>query len=173
MADTPPAGAPPAEPPQATPPGAPSPPVPPSDPPADPTGQPDPLEPQDGDSDTVAALRREAAGYRTRLRETETERDQLRTRVEQMERADVERLAANAGFAQPSDVFMFATDLEQLRADGGELDTARVTDLAHRVLTERPGLRKPGIDYGSGSRVGNGQARDVGLYDLVDQSRRR
>ena len=160
-----PAGAPPADPPE-TPPGAPSPPVPPPDPPADPTA------PVDGDPPDVAALRREAAGYRTRLRDTEAERDQLRARVERHERADVERLAEQAGFAQPSDVFMFATDLEQLRVDGGELDTGRVTELAQRVLTERPGLRKPGLDFGGGSRLSNGQAREPGLYDLVEQTRR-
>ena len=43
---------------------------------------------------------------------------------------------------------MFAGDLEQLRTDTGELDTGRLTDLARRVLTERPGLRKPGLDFG-------------------------
>jgi len=172
MTDAPPAAgappaAPPAEPPQPTPPGAPSPPVPPPEPPADPTS------PVDGDPPEIAALRREAGGYRTRLRETEQERDTLRQRVERLERADVERLAAQAGFAQPSDVFMFAGDLEQLRAEGGDLDTARLQELASRVLAERPGLRKPGVDYGSGSRIDNGQVREPGLFDLVDQARRR
>lgn len=164
-ADPPTAGAPPADPP-GPPPGEPSPPVP---PPAEP---PDPTAPVDGDPPDVAALRREAAGYRTRLRDTEAERDALRARVERHERADVERLAEQAGFAQPSDVFMFATDLEQLRADTGELDTARLQDLAQRVLTERPGLRKPGHDFGSGSRLNGGPAREPGLYDLVQQNRR-
>jgi hypothetical protein len=160
MVDAP-ASPPPGEPPE-TPPGpAPS---------ADPPGQPDPLEPQDGDGDTVASLRREAAGYRTRLRDTEAERDDLRQRVDRMERSEVLRLAGAAGFSQPDDVLMFATDLDQLRSDTGELDTGRVTDLAQRVLSERPGLRRPGVDvYGGGSRLANGRAREPGLYDLVLQ----
>ena len=148
-----------------TPPGEPSPPVP---PPAEP---PDPTAPVDGDPPDVASLRREAAGYRTRLRDTEAERDALRARVERHERADVERLAEAAGFAQPSDVFMFAQDLEQLRADGGELDPGRVAELAARVLTERPGLRKPGLDFGSGSRLDGVPRPQPGLWDLLPQNR--
>ena len=118
-------------------------------------------------------MRREAAGYRTRLRDAETERDQLRARVERHERADVERLAEAAGFAQSSDIFMFAGDLEQLRDQGGELDTGRLQELARRVLTERPGLRKPGLDFGSGSRLDNGRQQPTGLFDLLRQHQAR
>ena len=68
---------------------------------------------------------------------------------------------------------MFAADLEQLRADSGELDTTRVSELVQRVLSERPGLRKPGLPPAGGSRLNGSPAREPGLFDLVEQNRRR
>jgi hypothetical protein len=41
---------------------------------------------------------REAASYRRRLRHAEAERDDLRGRLEGYERAEVERIARDAGF---------------------------------------------------------------------------
>src|SRR5690606_8807662 len=43
--------------------------------------------------DAQAALRREAAGYRTRLRDVEAERDTLRATVAAIQRGEVERIA--------------------------------------------------------------------------------
>jgi hypothetical protein len=161
----PPPGGPPADPP-GTPPGTPSPPVPPPDPPSDPTA------PVDGDPPDVASLRREAAGYRTRLRDTEQERDRLRDRVDALERGEVERLAAGAGMSTPADLWLLVRDLDELRVDGA-LNPHRATERIANILSERPSWRKPGIDFGSGSRLNGAPARELGLYDLVEQSRRR
>lgn len=168
MADEP--GTPAAEPPE-TPPGATSPPVAPPDPPGDPNAAPDPLEPRDGDPEPVAHLRREAAGYRTRLRDTEAQRDQLQARVDELERGQVEALAANAGMATPADLWLLVRDLDELRRDG-QLDHAAVDERVKAILADRPSWRKPAIDYGGGSRIGNGLGRrDLGLYDLLQQSK--
>jgi len=167
VADTPPAaGAPPADPPQA-PPGAPSPPVPPSDPPADPT------DPREGDPPDVAAVRREAANYRRRLRDVELERDQLRGRVDEFERGTVERIAANAGMSTPADVWLLIPDLEQLRTDG-QLNPDAVRERIAAILSERPSWRRPRPDYGSGARGNGAGSPKIGLSDLLrDRERRR
>ena len=149
-----------------TPPGAPPAPQPPPDPPPDPTA------PVDGDPPDVASLRREAAGYRTRLRDTETERDQLRQRLDALERGEVERLAAGAGMSTPTDLWLLVRDLDELRVDGA-LNPDRATERIANILSERPSWRTPRPDFGSGSRLSNGQARDPGLYDLLPQNRRR
>jgi hypothetical protein len=49
-------------------------------------------------------LSREAASYRRRLRDTETERDQLREQLDRLQRAEVERLASAAGLQVAGDV---------------------------------------------------------------------
>jgi hypothetical protein len=167
MADTrPAAGDPPTDPPETTPPGPTSPPVPAPDPPADPTS------PVDGDPPDLAAVRREAAGYRTRLRDTEQERDQLRDRVEAMERADVERIAAASGMAVPSDLWLLVGGLDELRVDGA-LNPDRVSERVGTILRERPSWKRPTPAPAGGSRLGNGVPRDLGLYDLVEQARSR
>jgi hypothetical protein len=156
MADAPPA-----------PPGEPTAP-PPAEPPAQPAGEP-PAEPAGGDD--LAAVRREAAGYRTRLRDTETERDALRARVDQMERLEVERIASTAGAAVPADVWLLIPSLDELRVDGA-LNAERTRERIAGILRERPSWRRPTPDYGSGSRgVANGR-KPLGLSDLINEERR-
>jgi hypothetical protein len=154
MADAPPA-----------PPGEPTDPPPANDPP------PDSTEPREGDAPDVAALRREAAGYRTRLRDAEAERDQARERVDAMERAQVEAIASSAGAAVPSDVWLLIGSLDELRVDGA-LDADRARERVGAILRERPSWRVARPDYGSGTRgVGDGR-KQIGLSDLVAQQRR-
>ena len=57
-------------------------------------------------------LSREAATYRRRLRDTESERDQLREQLDRLQRAEVERLASANGLAVPADVWPFGASLE-------------------------------------------------------------
>jgi len=84
----------------------------------------------------------EAARYRRRLRDVETERDGLNTRVEKMQRGQVERMVADR-LAQPGDLFAFGVSLDDLRDEDGEVDEGLVETALYGVLGERPGLAKP------------------------------
>jgi hypothetical protein len=139
----------------------------------EPHNAPEPTEPPDGDTEPLTALRREAAGYRTRLRDVEHERDQLAARVDQLERSEVERVAAGAGMSTPADIWLLVESLDELRVDG-QLNPDRVTERVRTILQERPSWRAPQHDYGSGSRIGNGTGhRELGLFDLLRTKDRR
>ena len=122
-----------------------------------PGGDPQENEPDDNSTDQGATedtgdakLRREAARYRRSLREAETERDALRGRVETIQRAEVERLAAE-DLATPSDLWLTGAALSGLLDDDGNVDQAKVTDAVKAVLTDRPGWRRlthPNFDGG-------------------------
>jgi len=105
--------------------------------PTDPTGDKPPTpaaaEQQHGDG-------REAAKYRRQLRETETERDALRGRVETMMKAEVERLAAT-DLAAPADLWLTGTALPDLLDDDGNVDAGKVTDTIQRIIGDRPSWR--------------------------------
>jgi hypothetical protein len=81
-----------------------------------------PGEPESG------AHSREAANYRRRLHDVEAERDGLRGRVDQLERAEVERVAAEAPYymIQPGGLWAIGVELAELRRDDGTLDPALV-----------------------------------------------
>jgi hypothetical protein len=121
-------------------------------------------------------LSREAAGYRRRLRETETERDQLRTRLESYERAEVERLAGDAGLQVPGDVWQFGATLDTLRGEDGGIDADNVTGLVAEIVKDRPGLQaRPVGDLGIGrgaAAAGTTRAPEVGLSALLKPERR-
>ncbi len=121
-----------------------------------PGGDPQEIEPDDSTDQSAtedtgdAKLRREAARYRRSLRESETERDGLRGRVEAMQRAEVERVAAK-DLATPTDLWMTGAVLGDLLDDDGNVDQAKVTDAVKAVLTDRPGWRRqsaPSFDGG-------------------------
>jgi len=119
-----------------------------TDPGADPPDTEQPTEDTTDDGD--AKLRREASRYRRQLRETETERDGLRTRVEAMQRAEVERLAAK-DLATPTDLWVLGAVLGDLLDDNGNVDQAKVNDATAKILTDRPGWRRithPNFDGG-------------------------
>lgn len=85
----------------------------------------------------------EAAKYRTRLRETEAQRDALAARVETFQRADVHRLAAGH-LSEPGDLFdVGGTTLAELLDEDGNVDEQLVTDAITALLQSRPGLGKP------------------------------
>jgi hypothetical protein len=94
-------------------------------------------EPRSGE----AALRREAANYRTRLRDTEAERDTLRERVAGYQRAEVEGLVGDR-LATPADLFLLA-DVSDFIGDDGQVDAERVTERIDAALKERPHWAKP------------------------------
>ena len=96
---------------------------------------------------------REAAKYRTRLREAEAERDALVSRLAALQRAEIERLAS-AGLSHPSDIFtMSGNELADYITDTGTVDAERVAADVAAILLERPGLKPnaPAVDYSQGS----------------------
>ena len=82
----------------------------------------------------------EAAKYRRRLRDTETERDQLRSLVERMNRSEVERLAGST-MISPGDLFSAGAQLADLVNDDGQVDPDKVTAAAEAAVAERPHWR--------------------------------
>jgi hypothetical protein len=115
-------------------------------------------------------LSREAANYRRRLRETQAERDSLRIQLDQLQRAEVERLATAAGLAVASDVWMHGAALDTLRAEDGSIDRETVTGLVADIIKDRPGLRaRPVGDIGIGrgaAAAGTTTGPKVGLSAL-------
>lgn len=75
----------------------------------------------------------EAAKYRKRLRDTETERDTLRGRVETLQRAEIERLVTGK-LADPSDLWRDGAQLDDVLDDDGNVDSDKVNDLANSLL---------------------------------------
>lgn len=101
------------------------------------------------------APNREAAKYRTRLREVEAERDALRDRLDTVDRGRAEAMAAEGAtrLHKGTDLWISGATLEDVRNEAGELDPAKVELIRDAVLAERPYLRQnkwgsSGIDQG-------------------------
>lgn len=84
---------------------------------------------------------REAAKYRRRLRDTETERDTLAETVTTLQRNEVERLAASA-IANPAALWAAGVELSDVLAEDGSVDAEKVTAAA-KDAAERLGLAQP------------------------------
>ena len=96
----------------------------------------------------------EAAKYRRRLRETEAERDSLTTALDAYRRRDVEQAAEAAGLARGGDLFDAGTQLVDLLAEDGTVDTDKVQEAAEALLVQRPhwATRPPSVDLDLGVR---------------------
>lgn len=105
-----------------------------------------PDEPIDAESNPG----REAAKYRRKLRDTETERDQLREAITGMRRAEVERIAG-ATVQNPAGLWAAGIDVADLLDDAGQVDPAKV-QAATQQAAETLGLARP--------RPGNYVARE-------------
>ena len=103
-----------------------------------------------GDRTELSAVRREAANYRRRLRDTEAERDELRARVDDYDRREVERLAADR-LIDPRDLWAMTT-VDGLRGDDGTIDLEKARDEIGRVVQARPHWAKPMPDLHQGAR---------------------
>jgi len=100
-------------------------------------------------SDDVSALRHEAASRRRALRQAEAkitaveaERDQLRQRVDQHERAAVERLAG--GRLHDAADLWASTTLDDLRdEETGEVDANAIRQAVDDLIARKPHLARP------------------------------
>lgn len=99
----------------------------------------------DADPGDDQAPNREAAAYRRRLRDTETERDALAGRVEALQRREAERIAGEH-LADPTDLWLLDDDLGALLTDG-DVDltkvVAAVRDGATGQAEQRPAPASP------------------------------
>ena len=94
------------------------------------------------------------ARYRTERNAAREELTTAQARIERMQRAEVERLAADAGLSHASDVFTLSGNgPADYLDDDGNVDSAKVAADVAAVLTERPGLRKnaPAFDPTQGT----------------------
>ena len=110
----------------------------------------------EGDHSTQDGTARAPGKFRQRLADAEAERDTLRGKVETMQRAEVERLAAQADLAVPKAIWANGTDLGDLLDPDGRVDPERVTSavtgaIAALGLATRP--RNPLPDMGQGARA--------------------
>lgn len=96
-------------------------------------------EPEGSGEDTNP--NKEAAKYRTRLRETEAERDKLTDQLTAMQRAEVERIAADT-LHDAEDVWRAGVDLAGLVSEDGTVDADAVGKAVAAVVTERPHLHR-------------------------------
>lgn len=119
----------------------------------DPADDPDDeLDPDDDDDEKgtqiVSTLRKEAGDYRRKLRDTETERDELRHELYR------ERVAALGVLADPDDL---PYDEDALT------DPARLRELADELVTAKPHLRSRRIRQ----RAGQGEGSEGDGFSLA------
>lgn len=88
--------------------------------------------------DETGKASREAAKYRTQLRKAEAERDALATRLDGMQRAEVQRLAAGpGGLADGADVWA-GLELADALDESGQVDPERVKAAVSALLAGKP-----------------------------------
>lgn len=118
-----------------------------------------PPEQDEGDP-RVPVLRREAAGYRTKLREAEGERDALAEQVTAMRRGEVERIAGEQ-LADPGDLWRAEVQLDSLLGEDGSLDAEKVGAAIEQLVSEKPHYKKQSPpDFDGGARTSVERAPD-------------
>lgn len=107
--------------------------------------EPDAQEPTEGEKveDEPTTGNKEAAKYRRRLRDTETERDQLRGQLEEMQRGEVERIAVERGRLRNAAIVWQSAELSELLAEGGAVDGDKVLRVVENVAAEYGLARVP------------------------------
>lgn len=105
----------------------------------------------DDDTEKDSNGNREAAKYRRKLRAAETERDALQTRLEHVQRGEVERLVTEQ-LRDPADIWRDGAQVADLLDDNGNVDPAKVAKLAGSVLEAHAHW---GIDTASPRQYGN------------------
>jgi hypothetical protein len=110
-------------------------------------------DPQTGPSDEVGKLRREAASYRTRLREQEAETKRLADRLDDVQRRGIEQQITGPGRLHDGADLWREVSLDDLRDEQGAVDEAKVKAALDQVLTAHPHWRdKSRTGFGGGAR---------------------
>ncbi len=100
-----------------------------------PQGQPDP------EASTVSGLAEARDRYRGERDTARAELTAANARIEQLQRAEVERLASEH-LAMPGDFWLSGNGIEDYLDESGSVDPDRVAADTAVILTERPGLSK-------------------------------
>lgn len=142
-------------------------PAPADDEPAEEPEQPEAEEEPAGGSDTKLAA--EAARYRRRMRNAETERDGLKQHVRELQGEVIKQLVTGR-LTNPDDFDLFV-GLDNVLGADGRLDLAKLDDALEELLTDRPYLhqatpapkQRPKIPRGvtSGSSSPTGQSSSL------------
>lgn len=93
--------------------------------------------PDEQPTDEGSKAAREAAKYRTRLRETEAQRDELAGKVETWQRIHAEQLAAGI-LADPADLWRDGLSHADVLDDDGTVVAAEVEKAARALLNAHP-----------------------------------
>lgn len=115
-----------------------------------------PVEPQteapEGNDTGEAPKGNREAKYRTERNEAREQVATLTARIEQLQRLDIERVAAES-LSAPVDFWLSGNDVNAYLTDDGLVDAERVREDAKLLVTERPGLRRPqpAVDHSQGS----------------------
>lgn len=156
------------------------PPDPPADPPSEDPADPEPADPDPSDppaeAKALAAARREAAGYRTRLRAAEGEVETLRAEVETHRRRQIDGvLTGTAGeLHDPGDVWQFTgLTTADLFDDEGALDEARLTSALSELRQARPYLFRHSVNAGPRDGGARGSSGPTPSTDDVMSTMRR
>lgn len=114
--------------------------------------EPPATEPTPPTDEAPGAAGAEAAKYRRALRTAEAERDALTTRLEALQRAEVERLAADK-LSQPAALWALGTNLTDCLDDDGNVDPTKAAEIIERT-SKAHGLAAPSRwpDVGQGRR---------------------
>lgn len=102
---------------------------------------------------------KEAQKYRTRLREAESQRDQLSATLETYRTREVHTLAETHGLASGADL-LTGTALADLLAEDGTVDPDKVKAATVALLETHPHWGKSKPDFGGGDRGGDISAGD-------------
>lgn len=120
-----------------------------------------PVETPEPDAAEVAnpaaeSAAREAAKWRKQFRQAEERATQLQTRLEALQRAEVERIAAER-MADPADLWRAGVDLTDVLTDDGTVDQDSIGDTINRVLEKHRHWRKPALAAAPVTGVGTGR----------------
>ena len=103
-------------------------------------------------------------------------RDRLQEQLDRLQRAEVERLAGQAGLAVAGDVWQFGATLDTLRGEDGTIDAETVTGVVDAIVSDRPGLQAPKMGsfrVGEGSTAaGRSRGPTPGLSQLLKPGQR-
>ena len=127
----------------------------------------EPIETEQTEPQTETGPNAEAAKYRRQLRDTETERDQLRDQLDTAHRQIIEGHAASR-LTKPSALWAAGVTIAECQAEDGTISTDLVNDAVERAINELGlasphKIRLPAPDHSLGK--GNGGHRNSGWSD--------
>lgn len=101
---------------------------------------------QSENDDQPSKTGHEAAKYRRQLRDTEAERDDLRSRLANAHVREAER-RAEGQLHDTGDLWRYGTDLNSLIDGNGDIDVSKVDEAVHELKRTRPHLSKIGMKH--------------------------